>query len=322
MLVEKQFSGIIGASNKIREVFQLIKSIAPLTTSVLILGETGTGKELVARAIHENSPRKFKSFLKVDCASLPENLLESELFGYKKGAFTDARTNKPGKFEMADQGTLFIDEIGEMPLDTQVRLLRVIQTKEFERIGGTRSIKSDFRLIVATNRNIEKEVRQGRFRSDLFYRLNTFPILVPPLREREDDIPLLAHHFLKLYSQKINKAFSSFPENEMAKLMEYDWPGNIRELEHVIERGTIVSQGTIFRVPELAPAPTYSGTHSRSAALASDASLEEMERYHILQTLEKTRWKIRGADGAAERLGLHPSTLYSKMKKLGVRKPS
>jgi formate hydrogenlyase transcriptional activator len=311
---DSNYHGIIGQSRGIQRVFSQIERVSRTDASVIILGETGTGKDMVARGIHEAGHRKNGPFITVNCNALPDSLISSELFGFEKGAFTGAFQRKPGRFELAEKGTLFLDEIGELPIETQVKLLRVLQEKEFERIGGNRTIQSDFRLITATNRQLDKEVEAGRFREDLFYRLNVFPILVPPLRERKDDIPILARHFLQVYAQKIGKRFKSFPENEMEKLIRHKWPGNVRELENVIERGTISSQSAIFRIPELTETP---GPAAISGILP-DMRLKDVERRHILNTLEKINWKIRGPGGAAELLDIHPSTLYSRMKKLGI----
>ncbi len=308
--------GMIGNSNEIKKVYATIEQVSGTDSTVLILGETGVGKELVANAIHLASSRKDRAFVAVNCNALPDSLISSELFGHEKGAFTGAVGKRAGRFELADKGTLFIDEIGEMPLETQVRLLRVLQTKEFERIGGTKTITSDFRLIVATNRDIEAEVKKGNFRSDLFYRLSTFPVIVPPLRERRSDIPLLAHHFVKKYSLISGKEFISFPEKEMNKLKHNSWPGNVRELEHIIERATILSSGSIFMVPEL----STTLTQGNSPGYQQGSTMAEIEKNHILQTLTTTGWKIRGKNGAAEILDLHPSTLYSRMKKHGIKK--
>ncbi|MBT7891976.1 MAG: sigma 54-interacting transcriptional regulator [Deltaproteobacteria bacterium] len=308
---------MIGGSSEMKKVYTIIEQVAGTDTTVLILGETGVGKELVASAIHQASSRRNEAFVAVNCNALADNLISSELFGHEKGAFTGAHEQRAGRFELAHKGTLFIDEIGEMPLETQVRLLRVLQTKTFERIGAMKTIRSDFRLIVATNRNIEAEVDKGNFRSDLFYRLSTFPVSVPPLRERRDDIPLLARHFFKKFSLSTGKKFTSFPEKEMVKLRRYHWPGNVRELEHCIERGAILSTGSIFTVPQLNP------TFIRHQPINTQpgVSLAEIEKHHIIQTLTLTGWRIRGKGGAAEILELHPSTLYSRMKKLEINRP-
>jgi transcriptional regulator with GAF, ATPase, and Fis domain len=309
------FKNIIGESSTIRDVLKKVDQVAATDTTVLIHGETGVGKEMVARAIHQHSPRRDKPFIRVFCNALPDTLIPSELFGHEKGAFTGATQRRIGRFELADGGTLFLDEIGDLPLDIQVRLLIVLQSKEFERVGGSGSIYSDFRLLVATNRDLEQEVNENRFRSDLFYRINVFPIHVPPLRERKKDIPLLAQHFLKYYAPKMGKDFTKILKVDMERLTQYAWPGNIRELENIVERGVILSNGPVFRVPELdiqAPAP---------APEKSNTTLKETEYRHILFCLQKTGWKIRGTGGAAELLDIHPSTLDFRMKKLGIQKP-
>ena len=308
--------GMIGTSQEMKKIYSTIEKVAETDSTVLILGETGVGKELVANAVHMTSSRRNEAFIAVNCNALDDNLISSELFGHERGAFTGAHGQRAGRFELAHRGTLFIDEIGEMPLETQVRLLRVLQTKTFERMGGTKTIKSDFRLIVATNRDIEEEVHKGHFRSDLYYRLSTFPVLVPPLRERRADIPLLTRHFVKIFSLSTGKNFVSIPEKEMKKLQHYHWPGNIRELEHVIERGAILSTGLLFKVPELNPAFDRQLPGNKPPG----RSLVEIETFHITQTLILTGWRIRGKGGAAEILGLHPSTLYSRLKKLGIRR--
>jgi len=309
------FEDIIGESPGIRRVLAQIDQVTGTDATVMIIGETGVGKELVARAIHRRSTRPDKPFIKVNCSALPESLIPSELFGHEKGAFTGAIRRRLGRFELADGGTLFLDEIGEISLDLQVRLLRVLQTREFERVGGNETIRSDFRLLVATNRNLERDVKTQKFRPDLYYRLAVFPIYVPPLRERREDIPLLALHFLKIYAQKRGKDFTRIPDVEMEKLLDYEWPGNVRELENIIERGTILNPGPVFRVPEL-------GSRYPEAPLpGSGVSLMDNERRHILWALQKTKWKVRGAGGAAELLQLPPSTLAFRMKKLGIRRP-
>ncbi len=309
------FDDIIGESPGIRRVLAQIDQVTGTDATVMIIGETGVGKELVARAIHRHSTRRDKPFIKVNCSALPESLIPSELFGHEKGAFTGAIRRRLGRFELADGGTLFLDEIGEISLDLQVRLLRVLQTREFERVGGTETIRSDFRLLVATNRNLELDVKTQKFRPDLYYRLAVFPIYVPPLRERREDIPLLAIHFLKIYAQKRGKEFTKIPEAEMEKLLDYEWPGNVRELENIIERGTILNPGPVFRVPEL-------GSRLAEAPSPGEGvSLMDNERRHILWALQKTNWKVRGRGGAAELLELPPSTLAFRMKKLGIRRP-
>ncbi len=312
------FEDIIGKSNGIEEVLRKIEQVASTDSTVLILGETGVGKEMVARAIHRCSPRQDKSFISVFCNALSDSLLPSELFGHEKGAFTGATNKRLGRFELADGGTLFLDEIGDLPLDIQIRLLRVLQSKEFERVGGSDQIFSDFRLVAATNRDLTQEVNTKKFRSDLYYRINVFPILVPPLRERKDDIPLLAEHFLKSIAVKMGKTFSGISNEAMNRLIQYDWPGNIRELRNVIERGVILSDNANFRLPELIPDHRSITSHADNK---NHATLKEMEYQHILNILQKTGWKIRGQGGAAELLDIHPSTLDFRIKKLGIQKP-
>ncbi|MBI9075029.1 MAG: sigma 54-interacting transcriptional regulator [Desulfatibacillum sp.] len=306
--------GMVGQSQPLERVLAHVRQVAATEATVLILGETGVGKELVAKAIHEASGRSQGPFISVNCNALPDSLISSELFGHEKGSFTGAINRRMGRFELATGGTLFLDEIGELPMETQVKLLRVLQTREFERIGGAQTLRSDFRLIAATNRNLESRVEEGLFRADLFYRLNVFPIPVPSLRHRKEDIPLLARHFLQVFSLRTGKRFTSFPEYEMEKLMRHDWPGNVRELENVMERGAILSRSSIFQVPELDKDPEFSSLVPATPGM----SLREVERNHILQTLESTRGKIRGPGGASELLDIHPSTLYSRMKKLGI----
>jgi transcriptional regulator with GAF, ATPase, and Fis domain/tetratricopeptide (TPR) repeat protein len=308
------FEDIMGESLAIRHVLTQIDQVAETDATVMITGETGVGKELVARAIHRNSPRRGKPFIKVHCSALPESLIPSELFGHEKGAFTGAIRRRIGRFELADGGTFFLDEIGDLGLDIQVRLLRVLQTREFERVGGSETLRSDFRLVVATNRDLEKLIKIQRFRADLYYRLAVFPIHVPPLRERKEDIPILAYYFLKIYSKKRGKEFTKIPESEMEKLVRYDWPGNVRELENIIERSTILGSGPLFRVPEL-------GTEAVETLPGRNATtLRENERKHILWALQQTKWKVRGRGGAAELLEIPPSTLAFRMKKLGIHR--
>ncbi|MBU2648084.1 sigma 54-interacting transcriptional regulator [bacterium] len=310
-----QANDIIGESPAIRQVMAQIEKVAQTDATALILGKTGVGKELVARGIHNQSQRRDKPFIRVHCSALPENLITSELFGHEKGSFTGATARRIGRFELADGGTLFLDEIGDIPHDVQVRLLRVLQTKEFERVGGSETLQSDFRLIAATNKNLEEEVKANRFRADLYYRLNVFPIQVPPLTERREDIKLLAYHFLKLYSIKMRKHFNRIPEDELQQLSRYDWPGNVRELENVIERGIILNSGPVFRTPEL------HAKQDHEEIFGKKASLREVEKRHILWALDQTGWKIRGPGGAAELLEIHPSTLHFRMKKLDIQKP-
>ncbi|MGF7074706.1 DNA-binding NtrC family response regulator [Mucilaginibacter sp. SG538B] len=315
------FKDIIGKSHQMLTVLDHIGIVAPLDTSVLVLGESGTGKEQIAKSIHYLSPRKNKPLVVVNCASMPATLIESELFGHEKGSFTGAVEKRTGKFELADGGTIFLDEIGEMPAELQVKLLRVLQEQEIERIGGRGPVKINVRIVAATNRNLEKEVEEGRFRLDLYYRLFVFPIIIPPLRERKDDIPVLANHFLARYAQKIGKAVTGISANVMAQLLEYHWPGNVRELEHFIERSILLTDGPVIKdvyLPKLQgkkESPVY-------AEMPTDRlkTIDEHARDHILDVLKRCNGKISGKDGAASKLGLPPSTLHSKMQKLGIKK--
>jgi len=310
------FDDIVGESPAITTVLTKVNQVAKTDTTILITGETGVGKELVARAIHRHSPRCEKPFIRVFCSALPDSLIPSELFGHEKGAFTGAIHRRIGRFELADGGTIFLDEIGDLPLEVQVRLLRVSQSKEFERVGGSETLRSDFRLVAATNRDLDQAVKAGKFRPDLYYRLNVFPIEVPPLRDRKEDIPLLGHYFLKIHATKMGKTFDGILKSEMDKLIKYEWPGNVRELENIIERGVILSAGPVFQIPEL-------GVSSPEVIHPDESStLKEIERRHILWALNKTWWKIRGVGGAAELLDIHPSTLDFRMKKLGIQRPS
>ncbi|MDY0045320.1 MAG: sigma 54-interacting transcriptional regulator, partial [Syntrophales bacterium] len=304
----------IGESPAIAKVFHEIEQVAGTDATVLITGETGSGKELVARTIHNHSTRRDKPFIRVHCSCLPESLISSELFGHERGAFTGAVAKQIGRFELADGGTLFLDEIGDISMDIQVKLLRVLQSREFERVGGSETIRSDFRLLTATNRDLKKEVQAGRFRQDLYYRLNIFPIHVPPLRERKEDIPLLVEYFLKTCAAKHGKQAKKITKSEMEKLLAYDWPGNVRELENLIERGLILINGRDFKTPAFEHHKTASGNDNDCI------TIEENERRHILKILEKTGGKIAGKGGAAEILGIPPSTLNSRMKKLGIKK--
>ncbi|ACU57618.1 sigma-54-dependent transcriptional regulator [Chitinophaga pinensis] len=312
------FEGIIGSSIPMQRVFELIRQVAPLDTSVLVLGETGTGKEGVANCIHHLSPRKAKPFVKVNCAALPTHLIESELFGHEKGAFTGALEKRIGKFERADGGTIFLDEIGDMPADLQVKLLRVLQEKEIERIGGNGPIKVNVRIIAATNRNLEKEIAEGRFRLDLYYRLHVFPIMLSALRERRDDIPLLIAHFIRLYASATGKGVSDIAPAALRQLMDYAWPGNVRELQNLIERSVLLSRESIIREVIL---PVSVKKETTVVSTETDIkTIVELEREHILTVLKKCNHKISGPGGAAELLNLPPSTLASKMKKLGIVK--
>ncbi len=309
---EFNFEEIIGHSKPIRRVLKQIETVAPTDSTVLILGETGTGKELLARAVHNLSLRRHNSFVRVNCASIPAGLLESELFGHEKGAFTGAIAARVGRLELAHQGTLFLDEVGDIPLELQPKLLRALQEKEFERLGSGRTITSDVRIVAATNRDLGKLVASGQFRSDLFYRLNVFPITVPPLRERREDIPLLVRYFLAKFSQRMKKNIDSVPPEGMKALCNYSWPGNIRELEHVIERAVILSPGPVLKVPAFEPVPT------EDAPPATSSALEDIERAHIIRVLREAKGKIGGPGGAAERLGMNRTTLNSRMQKLKI----
>ena len=312
--LEYNHENIIGQSDGLNYVLYKVEQIAPSNTIVLVLGETGTGKELLARSIHALSPRKERPLVKVNCAALPSNLIESELFGHEKGAFTGAQSRHLGRFEVANGATLFLDEIGELPLELQSKLLRVIQDGEFERLGSSRTVKVDVRIIAATNRNLEEEVRKGRFRDDLWYRLNVFPITMPPLRDRLDDIPLLVEFYVRKISRRMGKSIEIIPTSAMNALRDYHWPGNVRELENVLERAVINSSGPKLRlVDELTPRQKdRSSTHE---------TLEAVEREHIVRTLEQVQWKVSGKDGAAEILGLNRSTLRARMRKLGINRP-
>jgi len=300
----------VGESLPFRRVLEQVETVAPTDANVLILGETGTGKELIARAIHDLSGRRERTFVKLNCAAIPTGLLESELFGHEKGAFTGAIAQKAGRFELAHKGTLFLDEIGDIPLELQPKLLRALQEHEFERLGGTRTIKVDVRLVAATNRDLTQMIAERQFRTDLYYRLSVFPIGVPPLRERADDIPTLVRYFTQKYARQMNKRVDSIPTETMETLIRYQWPGNVRELENLIERAVILTRGATLQVPlgELRIA------HDAS----SPVTLEEAERDHIRRVLDQANWVIGGPNGAAARLGMKRTTLQSKMKKLGI----
>lgn len=310
------FAGIIGNSHLLLNVFDLITQVAPFDTAVLILGESGTGKEKIADCIHNLSPRKQKKLVKVNCAALPATLIESELFGHEKGSFTGATDKRIGKFEQANNGTIFLDEIGEMPVDLQVKLLRVLQEKEIEPIGSKRTIKINVRIIAATNRNLEKEVAEGRFRLDLYYRLNVFPIILPPLRERTADIPALVEHFINVYNAKAGKTITGVSSEVLQKLTDYNWPGNIRELENLVERSVLLTRGKIIDNIALPVTVAANGNVPDNRI----KTMHENERDHIIRVLKQCNGKIWGAGGAAEILNLPPTTLTSKMKKLGIEK--
>ncbi len=331
------FEEIVGDSPAIRRVMAQVELVAPAGSTVLILGETGTGKEVIARAVHNLSPRKERTFVKVNCAAIPSGLLEAELFGYERGAFTGAINQKLGRFELADRGTLFLDEIGDIPLELQPKLLRVLQEQEFERLGSNRTQTVDVRVVAATNRDLARLVADREFRSDLFYRLNVFPIQIPPLRERREDVPLLVRYFVQNFSRRLNKTVQYVPADAMDALVNYSWPGNIRELENLIERAVLLSPGKELRVPltelkqatlsvsdvsdisadgtMLAPSPLG------GSAPAPVATLEEAERQHILRALRQTEWRIAGPKGAAAVLGMKRTTLQARMRKLNIRRP-
>lgn len=306
-----EFGEMVGQSEGMEYVCHRIKQVAPTSTPVLILGETGTGKELVARAVHRTSDRNDRPLVKVNCSNLPATLIERELFGHERGAFSGAHQQQIGRFEYADGATLFLDEIGELPLELQPKLLRVLQDGEFERLGNPRTRRTDVRIIAATNKDLDKEIRDGSFRRDLFYRLNVFPISIPPLRERLDDIPLLVRALAQKIGLRLGKKFKSIPKRMMIALQDYDWPGNVRELENLIERAMIVSSDSELRVEQPGQIIPKDG---------QDNTLKVAERVHILRILEKTNWKIKGDNGAAEVLGLKPSTLRDRMKKLGIER--
>jgi PAS domain S-box-containing protein len=318
--LKEEFEEIIGDSDEIKYVLFKIQQVAPTDASVLIQGETGTGKELVARAIHNASPRKDRPMVKINCAALPANLIESELFGHEKGAFTGAQTRKIGRFELADGATLFLDEIGELPLELQVKLLRVLQEGEFERLGSSQTRKVDVRIIAATNRNLKVEVQNGSFREDLWYRLNVFPITVPPLRQRKSDIALLVNFFVDQANRKLGRIVKTISPQTMQTLQNYYWPGNVRELANVVERALINSNGAVLQLADKLDAefPVLANGNGHDRPLST---LEDIERDHILSVLDACEWRIEGSSGAADVLGLNSSTLRSRMNKLGIKRP-
>src|SRR6266403_1649851 len=320
---ERAFERIIGNSAALESVLEQVEQVAPTDSTVLIEGETGTGKELIAHALHNASQRCGRAFIKFNCAAIPLDLLESELFGHEKGAFTGAIAQKIGRFEMADKGTLFLDEVGDIPSALQPKLLRVLQEQEFERLGSGRTHKVDVRLVAATNRNLVKMVTRGQFRSDLYYRLNVFPILLPALRERREDIPVLVMHFVKLFSRRMGKQVDSIPPETMAAFQWYSWPGNIRELQNLVERAVILSRDGVLPNPlhtrrtEVMP-PTL----HHCPACPSSMTLEDSDRALIVETLERVGWIVGGPRGAAAKLGLKRTTLLAKMRRLGVSRPT
>jgi formate hydrogenlyase transcriptional activator len=308
----RRFEQLIGKSPVLEAVLEQVQLVAPTGSTVLIQGETGTGKELIAQAVHDSSSRFARPFIKLNCAAIPFDLLESELFGHGKGAFTGAIAQKVGRFELADKGTLFLDEVGDIPLALQPKLLRVLQEQEFERLGGTRTHQVDVRLVAATHRNLVDMVKRNEFRTDLYYRLNVFPIPLPPLRERREDIPALVTHFVELYGRRMGKQIEHISPETISALSSYQWPGNIRELQNFIERSVILTSGNVLH----APLATL-----KSAAVAESLgaiTMEDAERDHIRKTLEQTRWVVSGPNGAAARLGIKRSTLYFRMQKLGI----
>ena len=315
--IRAEFGEIVGDSPALKTALDLVSIVAPTDSSVLILGETGTGKELIARAIHNLSSRRERPFVKLNCAAIPLGLLESELFGHERGAFTGAIAQKTGRFELANKGTLFLDEVGDIPLELQAKLLRVLQEQEFERLGSNYTHKVDVRLIAATHRDLPAMVKQTTFREDLYYRLKVFPIHVPALRQRTEDIPKLVRHFLKLYSKRMNKRIDQIPSETMDALVRYRWPGNVRELQNFIERAVILSPHTVLRAPtaELEPFSAHKGSN------APLTGLEEVERDHILRALDASNWVVGGRSGAAERLGMKRTSLVYKMQKLGISRP-
>ena len=331
---ETEKNVIVGDSDVLKRVWFCVKQVAPNDTTVLILGETGTGKELVACAIHARSARRDRPLVKVNCAALPESLIESELFGHERGAFTGAVARQIGRFELAHGGTIFLDEIGDLPLTLQAKLLRVLQEGEFERVGSGKTIKVNARVIAATNRNLLELIAKGTFRSDLYYRLNVYPVSVPPLRKRKEDIEALANGFLREVGAQLDKRFDSICPQTLADLQRYDWPGNVRELQNIISRAAVISTGRVLQLPEewkMRPAPTepppvltpsWENRVPKVDKSFQATRLDELERMHITRVLEQTEWRIEGPKGAALILGLHPSTARSRMIKLGIRKQS
>jgi formate hydrogenlyase transcriptional activator len=308
----RRFEQIIGSSAALEAVLEQVERVAPTDSTVLVQGETGTGKELIARAIHNLSSRCGRPFIKLNCAAIPFDLLESELFGHEKGAFTGAIAQKIGRFELADKGTLFLDEVGDIPLPLQPKLLRVLQEQEFERLGSGRTHQVDVRLVAATHRNLVEMVKRNEFRSDLYYRLNVFPVPLPPLRARREDIPALVEHFVEIYARRMGKQIDRISSETMSELTLYPWPGNIRELQNFIERSVILSSGNVL------DSPLASLRNAAEVESLGPITMEDAERDHIRRTLEQTRWVVSGPNGAAARLGIKRSTLYFRMQKLGI----
>ncbi|HYV03748.1 MAG TPA: sigma 54-interacting transcriptional regulator, partial [Blastocatellia bacterium] len=311
------FEEIIGSSAALKRVLKEVETVAATGSTVLINGETGTGKELIARAIHNLSPRRERTLVKVNCGAIPTGLLESEMFGHEKGAFTGAIDRRIGRFELADRGTIFLDEVEDIPLELQPKLLRVLQEQQFERLGSSRTMSVDIRVVAATNSDLTQMVAEKKFRSDLYYRLNVFPIALPPLRERPEDIPLLVHFFASKFAQQMKKPIDRIPSDTMAILTSYSWPGNIRELQNLIERAVILSRGSVLEVPQAELKP-----NAKSATDQTNSStLEAVEREHILRVLRESNWVIGGPAGAAARLGLNRTTLNNRLRKLGITRP-
>ena len=313
--LQNDFGSIITQSESVKKVLHKVEQVAPTDATVLILGESGTGKELLARALHNISNRNERPLVKVNCSALPANLIESELFGHEKGAFTGAISKKIGRFELADKGTIFLDEIGDLPPELQPKILRVLQEGEFERIGNSKTIKVDVRIIAATNRNLTEEIKNGNFREDLYYRLNVFPIYIPPLRNRKEDIPLLINYFVNIFSRKVGKKIETISQGMLDQMKEYNWPGNIRELENVIERAVITNEGSKLILSEILTKKV-----SYSTAETGLKTLEELERQHIIKVLEQTNWQVSGERGAAKILGVKRTTLEARLKKLNIQK--
>jgi formate hydrogenlyase transcriptional activator len=312
---EHDFEAVIGQSPALKRILKQAELVAPTGSTVLIMGETGTGKEVLARAIHDISPRRERTFVSVNCAAIPMGLLESELFGHERGAFTGAIARKVGRFELAHQGTLFLDEVGDIPLELQPKLLRVLQEQKFERLGSTRTLQVDTRLMAATSRDLAQMVEDREFRGDLYYRLNIFPILIPPLRERPEDIPLLVAHFTDKYARRMDKRINRIPTETMDALRHYHWPGNVRELQNFIERATILTPGSTLQ------APLSELRHASMDAPRKARTLADNEREQIMRALRESQWVLGGPGGAAERLGLKRTTLFYKMRKLGITRP-
>jgi formate hydrogenlyase transcriptional activator len=318
---EYNFEEIIGESPALKRILEQLQTVAPTDSTVLIHGETGTGKELIARAIHHLSGRRERTLVKVNCAAIPTGLLESELFGHERGAFTGAIAQRIGRFELAHRGTLFLDEVGDIPLELQPKLLRVLQEHEFERLGSTRTTRVDVRLVAATNADLTQKVADNQFRADLYYRLNVFPLTIPPLRERREDIPLLVRYFAQKYARRMKRPIETIPVKAMTALSEYHWPGNVREMENFIERAVILSRGSELQIPLAELKPRNGIVTPQLAVTNGFETLEHAEREHIVRTLGETRWVIGGPTGAASRLGMKRTTLQSRMRKLGISRP-